>query len=76
MSNYQSATLLKVSILKATNRETFPSAAGGGVGGANAIEVEVACSITASRTTPIEASGTYNGERTIGFAAVARHGQF
>ena len=75
MSNYQSATLFKVSILKATNRESVCSAVVGHVGIAT-IEVQEACKCTANRTTPIVAVGTYIVERTIGEVAAARHGQF
>ena len=75
MSNYQSATLFKVSILKATNRAPVRSAAGGHVGSATT-EVQVARILTANRTTPIVAPGTYIGDRTRGAEAVARHGQF
>ena len=75
MSNYQIATLLKVSILKATNRAPERSEAGVHVGSI-ANEVEAARIGTANRTAPIDAAGTYKAERTIAEVAVARHGQF
>ena len=75
MSNYQIATLIKVSILKATNRETACSVEGAHIG-STATEVEAARKGTANRTAPIVAVGTYNAERTSAVAAVTRHGQF
>ena len=75
MSNYQIATLLKVSILKATNRAPVRSVAGVHAG-ITASEAEVARIGTANRTAPIAAAGTYKAERTIAEVAVARHGQF
>ena len=75
MSNYQIATLIKVSILKATNRVPACSVVGAH-GGSTASEGEVARMGSANRTAPIEAEGTYTAERTIAVVAVARHGQF
>ena len=66
--------LIKVSILKATNRESACSIAGAHVGSA-AIEVEAASIRAANCTAPIAAEGTDIEERTI-VAAEARHGQF
>ena len=74
MSNCQSATLFKGSILKATYRVSVCSVVGVHVGIAT-IEVQVACICTANRTTPIVAVGTYIVERTIAVVAVARHRQ-
>jgi hypothetical protein len=67
--------LIKVSILKATNRESESSVAGIHTGTA-ATEVEVARTGAANRTAPIDAAGTDTEERTIAADAVARHGQF
>ena len=65
--------LIKVSILKATNRASERSAVGIHTGRA-ATEVEAARIGAVNRTAPIAAEGTDNAERTI--AAAARHGQF
>ena len=70
----QIAALIKVSILKATNSVSVCSVVGVHVGIA-AIEVEVARIGAANRTAPIVAAATA-ADRTIGTAALARHGQF
>ena len=75
VSNCQIASLIKVSILKATNRESVRPIVGVHEGSA-AIEVEVASSRAANRTTPIVAAGTDTEERTKAAAAVARQRQF
>ena len=67
--------LIKVSILKATNRESACSEAGIHIGRA-ATEEEEARIGAANRTAPIEAAGTDIDERTIDDVAVARHGRF
>ncbi len=67
--------LIKVSILKATNRESVRSAVGIHSGSA-ATAAEVARIGAANRTAPIDAVGTDTVERTIAVEAVARHGQF
>ena len=67
--------LIKVSILKATNRDPARSAAGIHKGNA-ATEAEAARTGAVNRTAPIEAVFTYKEERTIGDVAKARHGQF
>ncbi len=71
----QIASLIKVSILKATNSESDCSVEGVHDGKA-ATEVEAARTGTANRTAPIVAVRTDRAERTIAVAAVARHGQF
>ena len=53
MSNYQIATLIKVSILKATNRESVRSPVGVH-SGTTATEAEVARTGTANRTAPVD----------------------
>ena len=70
----KSVKYIKVSILKATYRESACSIAGAHVGIA-AIEVEAASIRAANCTAPIAAEGTDIEERTIA-AAEARHGQF
>ena len=75
MSNYQIATLIKVSILKATNRESVRSVGGVHTGIIDNAE-EVARIGTANRTAPIVADGTYTAERTIAVVAATRPGQF
>jgi hypothetical protein len=67
--------LIKVSILKATNRDPARSAAGIHKGNA-ATEAEAARTGAVNRTAPIEAGGTDKVERTIAAGAEARHGQF
>ena len=67
--------LIKVSILKATNRVAECSVIGIHIGIAE-IEVEDARIGAANRTAPIEAVGTDIVERTKAEDAVARHGQF
>jgi hypothetical protein len=62
-------------VLKATNRESVASGAGGHVGTA-ANEAEGVRIGATNLTAPIEAVATYSGERTIGMVAVARHRQF
>ena len=75
MSNYQIATLIKVSILNATNRQSVSSV--GRVNGGVTTGIEnVARTGTANRTGPIAAVGTYKAERTIAVNAETRHGQF
>ena len=74
VSKYQIAGLIKVSILKATNRDAACPEAGVHAGIAD-IEIQVARIGTANRTTPIVAAGTNTVERTIAAAAEARHGQ-
>ena len=72
--NCQIASLIKGSILKATNRESVRSEVGVHVGIA-ATEVEAARIGAANRTAPIEAEGTDTEERTIAAEAAARQGQ-
>ena len=67
--------LIKVSILKATNRETGGSDVGSHTGTA-ATEAEAARTGAANRTAPIVADGTDIAERTNAAEAEARHGQF
>ena len=67
--------LIKVSILKATNRETVSSEVGIHTGIA-AKAVEEARIGAENRTAPTEAEGTDIDERTIAEVAGARHGQF
>ena len=72
----QIASLIKVSILKATNSESVGSFAGPHDGSA-AIEVEATRTGTANRTAPIVAVRTDIEERTTAAeVAAARHGQF
>ena len=71
----QIASLIKVSILKATNSESESSVEVAHVGIA-ATEAEVTRIGTANRTAPIAAACTDTVERTIAAAADARHGQF
>ena len=74
VSKCQIASLIKVSILKTTNRESERPIEGEHVGIA-AVEVEAASTRAANRTTPIAAEGTDIVERTIAEVAVARQGQ-
>ena len=74
MSKCQIASLIKVSILKTTNRGPVRPTVGAHAGSA-AEEEEVASRRTANRTTPIEAEGTDIDERTTADAAAARQGQ-
>ena len=71
----QIAALIKVSILKATNRVAVRSKAAVHAGTA-AAEAEVARGSATKRTAPIVTVGTDIDERTNGEVAVARHGQF
>ncbi len=75
VSKNQIASLIKVSILKTTNRESISSEVGGH-GGIAATEAEAAGIGAANRTRPIAADGTDIAERTIAAVAVARHRQF
>jgi len=71
--------LIKVSILKATNRESACPADGTHIGivAKEAEEARIgAANRTANRTAPIAAAGTDTAERTTAAAAAARHGQF
>ena len=73
----QIASLIKVSILEATHRESACSVEGAAHAGIAAAEDEAARTSTANRTAPIVAVGTTNtDESTIGEVAVARPGQF
>ncbi len=74
VSNWQIASLIKVSILKATNRVSECSIAGDHVGPATKEEEDAGIG-TINRTAPIEAEGTDIAERTIAAFAEARHGQ-
>ena len=75
VTNYQIASLIKVSILNATNRESERSEVGGHEGSAATKEEEARIGAD-NRTAPIEAEGTDKVERTTAVAAEARHGQF
>jgi len=75
VSNYQIASLIKVSILNATYRESVCSVFGEHVS-ITAIEEEAARIGTTNRTAPTAAVGTDNEERTIAVVAFACHGQF
>lgn len=70
----QIASLIKVSILNATNRHAVCTLVGGHVGIA-AKEVQVLRIGATNRTTPIGAAGT-DIEGKITVVAEARHGQF
>jgi hypothetical protein len=71
----QIASLIKVSILKATHRDAECSGVVAHAGTA-AVEVEVARVGKDTRTAPVVADGTDTAEQTIAAAAVASHGQF
>ena len=71
----QIASLIKVSILKTTNREPIRTVVGFDEGRA-ASEAEAAGKGAANRTGPIVTVGTDRVERTIVEVAVARHRQF
>ena len=70
----QIAALIKVSILKAANRESFCSVVVGH-DGFGAVEVEGAQKGTTNRTAPISAVEPDTDWRTIAVFAVARRGQ-
>ena len=72
----QIASLIKVSILKATHRESVRSVAAKNVTTTVAEEAEVARIGAANRTAPIAADGTSKVEPTITEVAAARQNQF